>query len=147
MGSYLHIAFIVFPFFFVGMWFLVSKMLYGMSGWAELAERFHFPGPFVGTCYPFQSARLKKVNYNSCLTMGMNHSGLYLVPFILFRAFHKPLLIPWSEIAAEPFKKFLFKGYRLTFGSFPDITLDVCETAFLRMRPYLEEQEDLAGRL
>jgi hypothetical protein len=123
----------LFPFFFIGMWILVLKKLSSMSGWATLAEHFHFQEKFEGKYYRFQSARLKKVNYSSTLEIGMNEMGLYMVPIILFRLFHQPLFIPWVEIKAEPFKAFLFKGYRLRFRSYPDITLEVSRKAFERM--------------
>ena len=123
----------LFPFFFIGMWIFVLKKLSSMSGWATLAEHFHFQEKFEGRYYRFQSARLNKVNYSSTLEIGMNEMGLYMVPIILFRLFHQPLFIPWVEIEAEPFKAFFFKGYRLRFRSYPDITLEVSRKAFERM--------------
>ena len=122
-----------FPFFFIGIWILVLKKLSSMSGWATLAQQFHFQEKFEGKYYRFQSARLNKVNYSSTLEIGMNEMGLYMVPIILFRLFHQPLFIPWVEIKAEPFKAFLFKGYRLRFRSYPDITLELSRKAFERM--------------
>lgn len=130
----------VFPFFFIGMWCAVLRILSIMSGWTQLAERFHHTEKFGGKYYRFQSARMKQVNFSSALEMGVNETGLYLVPMILFRLFHKPLLVPWGEIHAEPFKKFLFNGYCLTFKSFPDITLEMYNRTFERMMEYLKGQ-------
>ena len=54
--------------------------------------------------------------------MGMSDEGLYLVPMAPFRLFHKPLLIPWSEVEAEPYRRFI-DGYRVTLRSVPDVSL------------------------
>lgn len=62
----------VFPFFFIGMWCTVLRMLSFMSGWTQLAERFHHPEKFEGKYYRFQSARMKQVNFSSALEMGVN---------------------------------------------------------------------------
>jgi hypothetical protein len=129
----------VFPFVFVGMWCFVLWVLSFMSGWSELAGRYHFPEKFHGEYYRSQSARLNQANYNRVLEMGVNETGLYLVPMWFFRLFHKPLLVPWGEIHAEPFKKYIFfKGYRLTFRSFPGITLEMQSRAFDKMIEYLK---------
>ncbi len=133
MEQFENIFPVVFPFFFIGMWVFVLKKISLRSGWATLAEQFHFQEKFEGRYYRFQSARLNKVDFSSSLEMGMNEMGLYLVPMILFRLFHKPIFIPWVEIEAEPFKRFLFKGYRLRFRSYPDITLEVFKKTFERM--------------
>ncbi len=120
----------VFPVFFIGMWFFVLKMLSMMSGWAKLAEQFHCSGTFEGRLRRFQSARIRQVNFSGCLNIGVCEEGLYLVPAIFFHAFHKPLLIPWSEIVAEPFQKFLLKGHRVTIESFPSIPIEIYGKVF-----------------
>lgn len=80
---------------------------------------------------------------NCVLTIGGNEKGLYLVPMILFRLFHKPLLIPWTEIDARPAKRFLFKGYRLTFQSVPNVTLELYRRTFERI---MERRDTHTGR-
>lgn len=129
---------VVFPFLFVGMWCLVLRILSSASGWMKLAGRFHHPDKFEGKCHHFQSARMKLVNFNSALVIGVSPQGLYLRPMILFRFFHPPLLIPWAEIQAEPVQKLCFTGYRLTFRSFPDITLDLGARAFDKIVAHLK---------
>ncbi|MFO1523114.1 MAG: hypothetical protein U1G05_13940 [Kiritimatiellia bacterium] len=123
---------------FVGIWCLVLGILSSASGWARLATRFHHPDKFDGTCHHFQSARMKGVNFNSALVIGVSPQGLYLAQMILFRLFNPPLLIPWAEIHAEPFQTFWSTGYRLTFRSFPDITLDLGRRAFDRIVAHLK---------
>jgi hypothetical protein len=135
----------VFPLFFVGMWCLVLRILSFVSGWAQLAELFYHPEKFRGKYYRFQSARIKEVSFSCALEMGVNEKGLYLIPMILFRLFHKPLLIPWREIHSEPFRKFLFHGYRLTFASLPNITIDLYGNTFNKMTEYLKSFQQSAG--
>ena len=129
---------LVFPLFFVGLWCSVLRLLSWMSGWRRLAERFHHPKPFEGSYYRFQTAHMTGVRFGGVLEIGVGETGLYLVPMILFRLFHPPLLIPWSELRAASVKRFLFEGHRLTFHSFPGIELDLHRRTFEKMARYLE---------
>jgi hypothetical protein len=138
MNEFEDIFTFIFPFFFIGMWCFVLRILSYMSGWTQLAERFHHSKKFQGTYYRFQSVKLGKVNFRSSLEMGVNDQGLFLIPTIIFRLFHKPLLIPWEEISAEPLKKFLFNGYRLSFRSSPGITMEIYKRTFEKMKGYLK---------
>jgi len=126
------------PFLFIGMWWFIMRILSYMSGWTQLAARFHHPEKFQGKCNYFQSAKMKAVNFSGILIIGTNNTGLYLKPMILFRLFHKPLLIPWKEIHASSFKKFMFDGYCLTFKSCPGITLLVYDRTFEKIVEYLK---------
>ena len=127
----------VFPFLFIGMWVLVLKILSIKSGWVKLVEKYCFLEKFKGKYYRSQSAKIKKVNFSGSLEMGVNERGLYLIPMILFRLFHKPILIPWVEIHGEAFSRFLFKGYRLKLKSYPDIMIEVSRKTFKRMEKYI----------
>jgi len=122
--------------FFAGLWILISKIISVMSGWTKLAERYYSEQTFAGRYYRFQSAKLNKVYFRNSLEMGMNEMGLYLIPLIFFRLFHKPLFIPWAEIETETLKTYWIKIYRLRFRSCPNITLDVYKKSFERMGEY-----------
>ena len=145
MDRFENVFLVVFPFFFVGGWCIVSWRLSVMSGWTRLAERFHYPDKFQGRRFHSQTAKLGRVSYGYSLEMGASEQGLYLVPMLLFRLFHKPLLIPWDELRAEPFKALFFKGYRLTFRTFPGITLDMPNRTFGRIAEFLKPQTRLQG--
>ena len=80
-----------------------------MSGWSKLADQFHFQDRFKGKYYRFQSARLNKVNFSSSLEIGMDEIGLYLVPMILFRLFHKPIFFRGMKLRPNPSKDFYSK--------------------------------------
>lgn len=127
----------IFPLYFLAIWIGVCYFLSKQSGWVRLSEKYHFPLLFEGKYYRFQSARLNKVNFANSLEIGVNHNGMYLIPMILFRLFHKPILIPWNEIQAEPFKRFLFRGYRLTFQSFPNTKMEITDRTFDKIHGYL----------
>jgi hypothetical protein len=133
MNGFPVVILIVFPFFFAGVWILVMRLLSFVSGWHRLAERYHHPEEFRGTVLRNQSARLRGVNFNRVLDIGAGEEGLYLVPMILFRLFHKPLLIPWGEIEAEPFRRFLSGGVRLTFRSVHGVPLELSRRAHERI--------------
>jgi hypothetical protein len=128
----------VFPVFFVAMWVFVLKVMSVMSGWDRLAKAYHHPGAFDGKLYRFQSGKFGIVNFNGCLTIGANEKGLYLVPFIVFRPFHRPLLIPWREIEAEPFKILFWRAYRLTIRSHPGRKIQLSARTFDKIVEYLK---------
>ena len=113
----------VVPVLLVGIWTAVLKVLAARSGWQRLAQRYGARTGFDGRLHRFQSASMSGVNFNNCLDMGASPRGLYLSPFLLFRFFQKPLLIPWQEICAMPAAQWFFKGYELTFRSFPGVTM------------------------
>ena len=128
----------IFPFFFVGLWCIVLRVLSVTSGWTDLAEKFQSQELFRGEYHRFQSGKLNRVGFKGSLDIGVNECGLYLVPILTFRLFHKPLLIPWGEIEAEPFERFLYKGYRLTFHSVPTVALEVSARRFEQMAEHVK---------
>lgn len=93
-----------FPAFFSLILFLLSKV----GGWSALATRYRMDRPFQGSIWRFQLGFLGSVRYRGALTVGSGMEGLYLAVFLLFRPFHPPLLIPWSEVSLGRRKKTLF---------------------------------------
>ena len=90
---------IIFPFFFVGMWIVAGYWVALTSGWRLLAKRFRLQQTFLGEKWTMQSARMRWfTQYNNVLTIGADSSGLFIVPLFLFRAWHPPLFVTWSEI-------------------------------------------------
>lgn len=138
-ASLIPLILVLFVLFFVGLWCFVLFILSHASGWRRLAGRFEAARPFRGELLRFQSARLNWVNFRSALEIGADERGLYLVPMVLFRVFHRPLLIPWSEIEAEPFDHLILKGQQLTFRSYPQTKLRLYGPAFAALQAYLPE--------
>ena len=125
------------PVFFITLWCFILWLLSLFSGWRKLATRYGYQDSFQGESLRLQSARINGVNYNNVLNLGLNRQGLYISPMVLFRPFHKPLLIPWEEIIAEPHERLLIKGYRLLFRSLPGIRLFFYQNTFQRITDYL----------
>ena len=102
-------SFIIFPFFFVSIWMLSTYWVAVTSGWRLLAKRFRLQETFTGQKWNMQSARMRWFSqYNNALTVGADTAGLFMVPFLLFRAWHPPLFVPWSEITGVRETKVLF---------------------------------------
>lgn len=103
-----------FPFFLVGMWLFVSWII-ARGGWCRFAAAYgtktrpagrsvSIPGVTFG---PPGGAR-----YNSVVRAVLTEDGLYLYPWILFRAFHPPFLLPWSSIdRMEPYSLLWTRGH------------------------------------
>jgi hypothetical protein len=88
--------------------FLVAQM----SGWAALGRRFRAAAAFPGETWGLQSARMRwGINYNNCLIVGADPTGLYLCMMFIFRLGMPPLLLPWQEITVERRWKGLFFHY------------------------------------
>jgi hypothetical protein len=107
---------------FCGTWILVSFSISRASGWTKLAQIYAAQQPFSGTLIRFQAAQFRRAtNYNGCLDFGSDMHGLYIVPMLIFRAFHPPLRIPWSEVTAQPIKVWrVFNFIELRFQRAPD---------------------------
>jgi hypothetical protein len=100
-------------------WPLVTATLAILSGWRRLAERFPAPPIVDGEKYASQSLRLSLLgSYNRCVHVTVGEKGLHMVPMILFRLLHPPILIPWTDISACERRDFLFmKRTRITVGT------------------------------
>jgi hypothetical protein len=113
-----HYFLVFYPPFFAGMWFLTTYLVALIGGWRLLAQRFRFQSDFAGRRWRMQSARMRRfANYNTCLTIGADETGLFIVPIFAFRAWHPPLFIPWVEISVTRKKQlFLFTFVELRLG-------------------------------
>jgi hypothetical protein len=94
-----------FPLFWIAMLFVLAQT----GGWAELSEKYRCDHSFSGSCSGWQWAKIGSVNYKECLWIGISLEGLYIKtgPLFMFRAFHPPLLIPWSAIKSADERQYL----------------------------------------
>jgi hypothetical protein len=129
----------VFPFYFVGLWVFVTYWIALIGGWRLLANRFRMQGTFVGEKWHMQSARMRaQTHYGNVLTVGANHEGLFIVPFILFRAWQPALFVPWTEITvSNTTQLFFFKSVVLSLGRSEQIPF--------RIRPTLAAKVEAAA--
>lgn len=102
------ILLILFPFFFVGMWCFVSKMISSTSGWSRLAETFPARNPPSGKRFFMQGGRVGSARYSGVLNIYTSQEGLYLSVMFLFRVGTPPLFIPWSAIRYVKTHRFLW---------------------------------------
>jgi hypothetical protein len=125
-----HYFFLVFPLFFIGSWLFATYWVALTGGWRLLANRFRAQGPFTGRTWRMQSARMRWLcNYNNALTIGADETGLFMAPMIIFRAWHPPLFIPWTEIrVAGASQFFFFKFVDLRLGRSEDIPFKIRES-------------------
>jgi hypothetical protein len=135
--------------FVAGLWCFMCWADVALNGWDALAERFGYAGKFRGRMYRSQKrgpSRWAPLYDNpfeiGTLSMGMSDEGLYLVPMVPFRLFHKSLLIPWSEMKAETYRKFV-SGYRVTLRSVPDVSLYFYGGQFRDAATYLKDLRSL----
>ena len=117
----------VFPFFFAGMWLVITTLLGVMSGWFSLQQCYaddvdEEPLLKLG----WQSGVMGfGVNLNGILTLSARRSGLSIRIWRVFGPFQKPLLIPWSEITAQPSRTFFTKMVKLGLGNPPNGKLKI----------------------
>jgi len=100
-----------FPLVFIGMWILVTFIISKM-GWADLAANYQSNSTFIGKRVGIISASINNANYQNSLVLKYNEDGIYLKPVVLFRLFHKPVLIPWKDVKEVRDKKILFYTYK-----------------------------------
>ncbi|QSQ14978.1 hypothetical protein [Myxococcus landrumensis] len=91
------------------LWFaLIARALSWVSGWHGLARQFRADGPAPSDLRNFTSGKIGWLDYKNCLAVGGDAQGLYLVPNLVFRLFHPPLRIPWSELHDRELSSFFF---------------------------------------
>jgi hypothetical protein len=106
------------PCFVISWWVIIAYWIALLGGWRLLAKRFRAQSEFTGEKWHMQSARMRLLsNYNGALTVGAGTTGLFIVPMILFRAWHPPLFVPWNEISvSRTTQLFFFKFVTLRLG-------------------------------
>ena len=91
-----------FPFFFVGMWLVVTTVLSRMSGWPELARRFPDRPERPLLQLRFQSGSMgRNVSFGSCLNLAACPSGLRVGLLRIFGPFSRDFFVPWNELNVE----------------------------------------------
>ncbi len=101
--------------------------LYGhpwMSGWRQLAWAYEFRSTFDGEKRRFQDAWMR-FGGRYRLTVGVNREGLYLSPWTFALPGYPPLLIPWGEIEARPWKRWWITGTELRFRQAPSVPVRI----------------------
>jgi len=96
----------------------LSWLLAKCGGWHRLATHYATWQPAEGEIHRFQSASFGWVNYGSCLTIVLSSYGMRLAVAPIFRLWHPPLLIPWSEFHdIRERRSFFVKQDEVTIGN------------------------------
>jgi hypothetical protein len=118
-------------------WCLVLGLASVVGGWRRLAGPYGDTTLFAGDVTRFASAQFGWASYSGALSVGASDMGLFLATIPIFRPFHPPLFIPWTEISAEPFASRFGSGVRLAFASAPGVRVTLSGRAATRARPFL----------
>ena len=113
-----------------------------MSGWSRLAEKYREYDSSEAPWKGWRWAKFGWVDYKSCIWISADRRGLHIKtgPFILFRAFHPPLCIPWSAIKqVEKRKIFWVDLLQLRFNDV-DVKIELEARTLELALPYLKEK-------
>lgn len=97
------------PILFLSFWLFFCYWLSEMSGWRYLAQKYPQQASFYGEKVYFQTlgmqqAEMPTINrgsYRSCITIGLNQTGLSLRVLPFFRFAHRPIYIPWEDVTIQ----------------------------------------------
>jgi hypothetical protein len=131
---------------FVLLWSFILWLASWTSGWRQLAERFGATFEYGGEVVKFVSARFGLANYSGVLILGADDQGLYLVPIWIYRLFHQPILIPWTEIEAHVYEEAVLPRVKLTFPSVPGKRILLYGRSAKECMPYLREHSGFESR-
>jgi hypothetical protein len=108
------LAALVFPVFFVTLWVAVTFAL-SRSGWHAFALKYPATVNPAEKRYTVRRASFSSplAGYRNAINAVFLPEGLYLSPVFVFRAFHTPILIPWSAVK-QVFEKRDWLGRRYT---------------------------------
>jgi hypothetical protein len=85
-----------------------------IGGWARIAKDYASRSVPQGPVFSMMSLQISSFGgYNNCIKVIFCAEGIYMVPFLIFRPGHAPLLIPWSKVGPEQTRSFL--GMQYTF--------------------------------
>jgi hypothetical protein len=82
-------------------WLFVSSRIAEASGWKLMASRYAAERRPDGVRYFWRTMRLGAfVRYKRCINVTLSTAGVYLVPSLLGRFGHMPLLVPWDLVGS-----------------------------------------------
>ena len=109
---------LLFPVFFVGLWFSVTVALGFMSGWYRLME--HYPDRSETPLLTLKnrSGSLGLVSLNRILNLSVCPSGLRIGMMRIFGPFCRDFFVPWEAIAVQRRDRYLWQTAVLELGPY-----------------------------
>lgn len=123
-----------FPLFFVVIWLLVTTIVGVTSGWFGLQQWYaddRSDEPLLKL--KRQSGVMGGLAINNALILAACHSGLSVRMSRILAPFQRPLLVPWSEIEAEPSRSFFTPMVKLSLGKPSNGTLKIPAHSWARL--------------
>lgn len=128
----------------LGVWILVLWILSISSGWRRLARQFDAPPLAPADTRRLGNVFIGTVRYNGVLRLAIDDRGLLLTPYLIFRPFHRPLLVPWSEMRIEEATGRTVGGWQLAFPSVPGTRIVLPQSVLNALRSYIAERGTFA---
>jgi len=130
---------------FVLLWFFGLWLGSRVCGWRRLAEHYRSTSSFDCEMVQWTSARLGFCNYNGVLSVGVSEVGFYVIPVLIYRPFHPPLLIPWTEIEADVRRSrfSVWNSARLTFPPVPRTAITLYGRVIDSVLPYIQQDVEV----
>jgi hypothetical protein len=104
--------------FIVCLYWVVTFVI-SCCGWRQFPRKFAAASKPIGTAFRGVSGWITPIgSYRHCLNVVSSSAGIYVETQLLFRLFHRPLLVPWHCVSAiDPQVGILWDYTRLTVGA------------------------------
>lgn len=130
--------------FSIVVWCIVLWVIARTFGWRRLAQRYEDTSFFATSSRDivrFASAQIGLASYSGVLILDATDTGVSIVPIRIFRPFHPPLTIPWSEMTIQVRGGKRWKAVQLKFPDIPRVTVTLYGRAAERVLPYVQDRE------
>lgn len=115
--------------FFTLIWAGVVFSVSRFSGWAALAKAYPAPAGTKPTMWRYRTAYLRfGSRYRGVLAFDADAQGFTVAPMWLFGVGHKPIRVPWSEVATKEETWLFFPYVTLTFAKVPGLPMRIPQT-------------------
>jgi len=120
------------------MWVTVCFVL-SRNGWRHLVKAYVYQADFNGKWLGMFSGVINGVNYKNVISIWYNSEGIYLRPALLFRLFHRPILVPWNLVRIIPDPVFFNKNRNaLRFKASVDLTIYLSGSNAMEIEQYIQ---------
>jgi hypothetical protein len=116
-------------------WLGITTLIGRVGGWGLLGREYAAQDPMPEERWRFQSAFMRYgTAYRNALTVAADYRGLYVAPFVIFRAGHPPLFVPWGEISVAGREENFGPWIELRFARVPSVPLKIPERLAEKLR-------------